>query len=293
LDTEAPKNQPAELDSAAAPVASPVGVELSEVSQVDVVVTGAAPDVLGEAESTDIRTASSLLETYQDLDRILEALLLAADQPLSLDQLQRLLMPELNLSKVELRAALATLAARLDRGACVLTEVASGWRVQVSADYSRWVSRLWQEKPQKFSRAALETLALVVYRQPITRGEIEDVRGVAVSSNILRGLVERGWIREVGHKEVPGRPALFATTPQFLDDFGLKALDQLPALPDIKDVEQLELALARLTSSQHGAEPAEATDDAADAAGTGDAEFDDAGKPPQDGSQSAHPIVIQ
>ena len=199
--------------------------------------------------------------TDHQLDRILEALLLAADQPLSLDQLARLLAPEWSLSRSELRAALAALAERLADSATLLSEVASGWRLQVRSEYAGWVSRLWQEKPPKLSRAALETLALVVYRQPITRGEIEDIRGVAVSSNILRGLLERGWIREIGHKEVPGRPALFGTTAQFLDDFGVKSLDQLPALPEVKDQQQLEAALARLMP----ADAALPDDDAAEA----------------------------
>ncbi|WP_428313142.1 SMC-Scp complex subunit ScpB [Hydrocarboniphaga sp.] len=181
------------------------------------------------------------------LEKILEALLLASDQPLSLDQLGRLLGEELGVGRKEIREALERLDMRLQAGASELTEVASGFRIQVRADYAEWVARLWQEKPQKFSRALLETLALVCYRQPITRGEIEEIRGVQVSSNILRTLLERGWVRELGVKEVPGRPALFGTTPQFLDDFNLKSLDQLPSLPEIKDLAQLDAALAQLT----------------------------------------------
>jgi len=177
---------------------------------------------------------------------IIEALLLASDGPLSMEQLVRYVGSEFNLGKRELREALALVDARFSGTASELREVAGGWRVQVRPEYAEWVSRLWQEKPPKYSRALLETLALIVYRQPITRGEIEDVRGVAVSSNILRTLLERGWIRELGVKDVPGRPALFGTTSQFLDDFNLKNLDQLPALPDVKDLEQLEAALAKL-----------------------------------------------
>jgi segregation and condensation protein B len=187
-------------------------------------------------------------EAMHRLERIVEALLLSADQPLSLEQIQRLLHPDFNAAKKDLRQALDLLAQRLAPGALELAEVASGFRVQVKGEYAEWVGRLWQEKPPRYSRALLETLALVCYRQPITRGEIEDVRGVSVSSNILRTLVERGWIREVGVKEVPGRPTLFGTTAQFLDDFSLKSLDQLPALPDIKDLEQLDAALARLAA---------------------------------------------
>jgi len=177
---------------------------------------------------------------------IIEALLLASDGPLSMEQLVRYVGSEFNLGKRELREALSLVDARFSGTASELREVAGGWRVQVRPEYAEWVSRLWQEKPPKYSRALLETLALIVYRQPITRGEIEDVRGVAVSSNILRTLQERGWIRELGQKDVPGRPALFGTTSQFLDDFNLKTLDQLPALPDVKDLEQLEVALAKL-----------------------------------------------
>ncbi|WP_439638327.1 SMC-Scp complex subunit ScpB [Nevskia sp.] len=177
---------------------------------------------------------------------IIEALLLASDGPLSMEQLVRFVGSEFNLGKRELREALALVDARFSGTASELREVAGGWRVQVRPEYAEWVARLWQEKPPKYSRALLETLALIVYRQPITRGEIEDVRGVAVSSNILRTLSERGWIRELGQKDVPGRPALFGTTTQFLDDFNLKTLDQLPALPDVKDLEQLEAALSKL-----------------------------------------------
>lgn len=184
-------------------------------------------------------------DAQRHLERIIEALLLASDQPLSLDQMLRLLGPDLGAGRKELRAALDGLGARLD-GAAELREVASGWRIQVRSEYAEWVARLWQEKPPKYSRALLETLALICYRQPITRGEIEEIRGVSVSSNILRTLQERGWVREVGVKEVPGRPALFGTTPQFLDDFNLKSLDQLPSLPQIKDLAQLDVALARL-----------------------------------------------
>lgn len=180
------------------------------------------------------------------LELILEALLLAADAPLPLEQMQKLVASEFNLGRKDLRAALERMSARYADTACELQEVASGWRLQVRAEFGEWVGRLWQEKPPKYSRALLETLALVVYRQPITRGEIEDVRGVAVSTNILRTLLERGWVREVGHKEVPGRPALYGTAPQFLDDFNLKSLDQLPTLPEIKDLDQLEAAMKRL-----------------------------------------------
>ncbi|MGQ0698220.1 MAG: SMC-Scp complex subunit ScpB [Panacagrimonas sp.] len=183
------------------------------------------------------------------LEHILEALLLASDQPLSMEQLHRLLGTELGVTKKDLRTALDQLDARVGQGASELKEVGSGFRIQVKSDYAEWVGRLWQEKPPRYSRALLETLALVCYRQPITRGEIEDIRGVAVSASILRTLLDRGWIRELGVKEVPGRPALFGTTHQFLDDFNLRSLDELPSLPEIKDLDQLDAALTRLEQS--------------------------------------------
>jgi segregation and condensation protein B len=124
-----------------------------------------------------------------------------------------------------------------------LVEIASGWRIQVRAEFSGPVSRLWQERPTRYSRALLETLALIAYRQPITRAEIEDVRGVTVNPNIVRTLSERGWIRVVGHREVPGRPELLGTTREFLDYFGLKSLDRLPSLADLKDMDNVGVQL--------------------------------------------------
>ena len=183
------------------------------------------------------------------LERILEALLLASELPLSLEQLHRLLGRELGVSKKDVRDALDRLAQSLESRAAELKEVASGFRIQVKKDYAEWVSKLWQEKPPKLSRALMETLAIICYRQPVTRGEVEDIRGVALSPNIIRTLLERGWIREVGVKEVPGRPALFGTTHQLLDDLNVKSLDELPTLPEIKDPAQLEAALVRLGES--------------------------------------------
>lgn len=186
------------------------------------------------------------LDQQGRLERILEALLLASDQPLSVEQLQHLLAPDAPIGKQEIRSALEHLAAGYQGRAAELREVASGFRLQVRAEFSEWVHRLWQERPPKLSRALLETLALICYRQPITRGEIEEIRGVSLSPNIVRTLIERGWIREVGVKEVIGRPALLGTTQQLLDDLNLKSLDQLPSLPEIKDLAQLEAALAKL-----------------------------------------------
>ena len=189
------------------------------------------------------------MDTVNRLVPILEALLLAADQPLSHDQLFRFFMAEGGVTKKDVRAALDLLGEQINGRAIELREVAGGFRLQVRAEYADWVGKLWQEKPPRFSRALLETLALVCYRQPVTRGEIEEIRGVSLSPNIVKTLLDRGWVREVGVKEVPGRPALLGTTSQFLDDFNLKSLDQLPSLPEIKDPQQLEAALLRLNAA--------------------------------------------
>lgn len=124
-----------------------------------------------------------------------------------------------------------------------LKEVASGWRFQVRQELALWVGRLWEEKPPRYSRAILETLALIAYRQPITRGDIEEIRGVAVSTAIIKTLMERQWVRIVGHRDVPGRPALYATTRQFLDYFNLKSLDELPSLGEIRDIDKINAEL--------------------------------------------------
>lgn len=212
------------------------------------------PDSPAAAAVSDAAPAAS--KDLERIARLAEALLLAADQPLSTEQLVKLISPDLPLGKRDLRLALEQLDQRLLSSASELREVASGWRIQVRAEYAEVVARLWQEKPPKLTRALLETLALICYRQPITRGEIEDIRGVAVSSNIIKTLLERGWIQELGVKEVPGRPTLFGSTAQLLDDLNLRSLDQLPDLPAVKDMDQLEAALTRLTAAVEEAETA-------------------------------------
>tara|TARA_R110001599_G_scaffold352834_1_gene588759 strand:- start:33493 stop:34341 length:849 start_codon:yes stop_codon:yes gene_type:complete len=177
------------------------------------------------------------------LVQIIEGALLAAGKPLTVAQLGELFEDNERPDNASIRTALEEVAAHCDGRGFELQEVASGFRFQVRQSLSPWVARLWQERPQKYSRALLETLALVAYRQPITRGEIEEIRGVAVSSNIIKTLHEREWIRVVGHRDVPGRPAMYATTRQFLDYFSLKTLDQLPALADIRDLETLNAEL--------------------------------------------------
>src|SRR5690554_4107287 len=168
---------------------------------------------------------------------VLEALLLAAAKPLSLERLTELFDEEERPSSSQLKTALAKLAEDVATRSYQLTEVASGYRLQVRSAYSAWVGRLWEERPQRYSRAMLETLALIAYRQPITRGEIEDVRGVAVNTQIIKTLLEREWIRVVGYKDVPGKPAMLATTKVFLDYFNLRGLDELPNLAELKGLQ--------------------------------------------------------
>jgi len=173
------------------------------------------------------------------LKRIVEGALLAADEPLALDRLSRLFGESEAPSNDELRAALSEIAEdHKDRG-FELKQVASGWRFQVCQDLSPWVGKLWEERPSRYSRALLETLALIAYRQPATRAEIEDVRGVSVSSSIVRTLLEREWIRVVGHRDVPGKPAMYGTTKVFLDYFNLKNLAELPTLSEIRDLDKI------------------------------------------------------
>ncbi|MCL7713712.1 SMC-Scp complex subunit ScpB [Stenotrophomonas mori] len=174
------------------------------------------------------------------INRIVEGALLAASQPLTLAQLQELFPEEQPAPPGSVERALELLRdACRDRGV-ELVEVASGFRYQITGEVHAWVSRLWTERKTRYTRATLETLALIAYRQPITRGEIEQVRGVSVSSNIIQALEEREWIRVVGHRDVPGRPALFGTTRTFLDYFGLKRLDELPPLSELRDIGELE-----------------------------------------------------
>jgi segregation and condensation protein B len=172
--------------------------------------------------------------------RIVEAALLAANQPLTLAQLHALFPEDQPAPADSVETALETLREGCAERGVELVELASGFRFQVQADVHAWVARLWTERQTRYTRATLETLALIAYRQPITRGEIEQVRGVAVSSNIIKALEEREWIRVVGHRDVPGKPALFGTTKAFLDYFGLKRLDELPPLSELKDIGELE-----------------------------------------------------
>jgi len=179
----------------------------------------------------------------EQLKPIIEAALLAASQPLSLAQLGELFVEEDEVDRAQIAMALEQLAEDCQGRGVELKEVASGFRYQIRQDVHPWVSRMWTEKPSRYSRALLETLALIAYRQPITRPEIEQIRGVVVSSNIVKTLEEREWVRVVGHRDVPGKPALYGTTRAFLDYFNLKSLDELPPLSDIRDMEDPQMRL--------------------------------------------------
>lgn len=187
------------------------------------------------------------MSTNEQLPLILEAILFSAGKPLSEQQLLQLFTEEERPGLAELRQAIFNLQENYATRGIELVCIASGYQFQSKIDFAIWIARLWEEKPSKYSRALLETLALIAYRQPITRGEIEEIRGVSISTSIFKTLLEdRGWIRVVGHRDVPGRPGLYATTKQFLDYFGLHSLDQLPPLPEI-------LALADINSESESA----------------------------------------
>jgi len=180
------------------------------------------------------------------LKNIIEAILLTADQPMEMRKLEALFEAdeELRPSSDNILQALQDLQNDYEGRGVELKEVASGYRMQVAPENAPWVSRMWEEKPPRYSRALLETLVLIAYRQPITRGEIEEIRGVSVSSHIIKTLTEREWVRVLGHKDVPGRPSMYGTTRDFLDYFNLKTLDDLPSLADITDLDKLHPELA-------------------------------------------------
>jgi segregation and condensation protein B len=211
----------------------------------------------------------------QYVRNVIEAALLAAGRPLASDELVTLFDERDGSNADEVRAAIEALRSEYETRGLELVEVASGYRIQIRASVAQPVSRLWQERPTKYSRALLETLALVAYRQPITRGEIEQIRGVTVNPNIIKTLLERSWIRVVGHRDVPGKPELLGTTRDFLDYFSLQRLDDLPTLAQLKELEDLRLQL-----SLPGADPVApadpvAGDSAATAGSASEAASDD------------------
>ena len=230
----------------------------------------ASADAASEAADTDEAPSGTL--PPEQIERILEAALQAADEPLSADRLYKLFLPgELadEGGRGQIRTALIGLEASCEARGVELRKVASGYRMQVRQEFSPWVSRLWDEKPPRYTRALLETLSLIAYKQPATRGDIEEVRGVAVSPNIMRTLLERGWIREVGHREVPGRPSMYGTTKAFLDYFNLATLGDLPTLPEVRELidPQVEAVVPEalpLQAGEHGAGEGEADSPADD-----------------------------
>jgi segregation and condensation protein B len=194
------------------------------------------------------------------LRKVLEGAIFAAGQPMSLEQLGFLFDEADRPDNATLRAVLDALVQSYEGRGIELKEVASGFRFQVRQETGPWVSRLWDEKPSRYSRALLETLALIAYRQPITRSEIEEIRGVSVSSHIVKTLIEREWIRVAGHRDVPGRPALFATTREFLDSFNLKSLAELPSLSEIRDLDKINEELEFLEAQAMQGDPQELAD---------------------------------
>ena len=177
------------------------------------------------------------------LIQIIEAALLSASRPLSIEEIQRLFPTDQTPSKEDIKETLNEIEDLCAKRGVELKRVSSGYRMQVKQSLSAYIAKLWEEKPQRYSKATLETLALIAYRQPITRGEIEQIRGVSVGTQLIRGILERGWIKIVGQRDVPGRPSLYATTKEFLDYFGLQHLRELPGLPDLPDIDSLDMKL--------------------------------------------------
>lgn len=236
-----------QAESESADVQEPSGAEepvdlASELDGSEEASEGELDDCGDSGESTEDESSEEEALVGPDSDqlqRIIEGAILAAGEAVSIDKILSLFEHKEQPEKSEIKEALEAIQEKTKDRGFELVEVASGWRFQVVESVATWVNRLWEEKPQKYSKALLETLALIAYRQPITRGDIEDVRGVAVSSHIIKTLVERDWVKVVGHRDVPGRPALYATTRQFLDYFNLKSLDELPTLGELQDIEGL------------------------------------------------------
>jgi len=197
---------------------------------------------------------------------IIEGALLAAGEPVSFERLLTLFDEGEGVGRAELKTALTDLQASMDGRGLQLKEVGSGWRIQVREDLAPWISRLWEQRAPRYTRALLETLAVIAYQQPVTRSDIEQVRGVSVSSNIIKTLLERDWIRILGHRDVPGRPALYGTTRAFLDYFNLRALDELPPLAEIRDLDKInqELGFEAVSGDEVPSGEVEAAGDGAD-----------------------------
>ena len=185
------------------------------------------------------------------LMQIIEAALLSASRPLKIEEIQRLFPKDQAPDKEDIKETLNEIEELCANRGVELKRVSSGYRMQVKQSLSKYIAKLWEEKPQKYTKATLETLALIAYRQPITRGEIEEIRGVSVGTQLIRGILERGWIKIVGQRDVPGRPSLYATTKEFLDYFDLQHLRELPDLPDLPDVDSLDMELPLEEEKEH------------------------------------------
>ena len=177
------------------------------------------------------------------ISQVIEAVLLSASRPIDVQEIERVFPEDEKPTREEIRQALQEIEEQCKDRGVELKKVSSGYRLQVRQSLSSYVAKLWEERPQKFSKATLETLALIAYRQPITRGEIEEIRGVTIGTQLMRGLMERGWVKIVGQRDVPGRPSLYSTTKEFLDYFGLQHLRELPELPELPDLQSLDLEL--------------------------------------------------
>ena len=177
------------------------------------------------------------------LTQVIEAVLLSASRPLDVQEIERVFPEEERPTREEIRQALQDIEEQCIERGVELKKVSSGYRLQVRQTLSSYVAKLWEERPQRFSKATLETLALIAYRQPITRGEIEEIRGVTIGTQLMRSLMERGWVKIVGQRDVPGRPSLYSTTKEFLDYFGLQHLRELPELPELPDLQSLDMEL--------------------------------------------------
>lgn len=177
------------------------------------------------------------------ISQVIEAVLLSASRPIDVQEIERVFPEDEKPTREEIRQALQEIEEQCKDRGVELKKVSSGYRLQVRQSLSSYVAKLWEERPQRFSKATLETLALIAYRQPITRGEIEEIRGVTIGTQLMRGLMERGWVKIVGQRDVPGRPSLYSTTKEFLDYFGLQHLRELPELPALPDLQSLDMEL--------------------------------------------------
>ena len=177
------------------------------------------------------------------ISQVIEAVLLSASRPIDVQEIERVFPEDEKPTREEIRQALQKIEEQCKDRGVELKKVSSGYRLQVRQSLSSYVAKLWEERPQRFSKATLETLALIAYRQPITRGEIEEIRGVTIGTQLMRGLMERGWVKIVGQRDVPGRPSLYSTTKEFLDYFGLQHLRELPELPELPDLQSLDMEL--------------------------------------------------